>query len=507
MAGNHKTYFSIGGRIFSQRLSLVSRCVFALLLSAMIFGCNRNKLEPAFDYPDDLSKLMRKTCATKGCHDATSAAAVGGLNMESWATMFEGSRGGSPVVPYSPELSFLLYSINTDENLGPVLTPTMPYLQDPLTPEEYDLIWQWIDDGARNAEGEERFPPDPNRGKWYVGHNECDQVAVFDAESRQIMRYIDVGDLDGTIELVIDIEITPDGKDWFVVFTGTNDHIERYSTLTDEKVADITLGHFGWNTMTFSPDSRFAFVAGDYWQEIAVIDLNQNTVVGTPTSFTQEIVAPVVHPQRNQIYIAQHLRDAIYIMDYDNNGGLSNLQEIDLIQGVPSTIANVPLRPRDICFLPDGSKYFIGCLNTNEVRVFDGVTDSLLEVIALPANPGQLAYSTSTGRLFVSCMNDQVSWSGANNKMGSIIAIDANNHQILKTTYSGFQPYGIAVDDLSGVLVVSNRNTDPSGPAPHHVSTCGERNGYVTLIDLQSMELIGGFKPELLVDPVTVAVK
>lgn len=503
MAGKRKSYSPIP----KQRPN-VARCgAFALLLFSLIFSCNRNKLEPAFDYPDEVSRLMRKTCAIKGCHNETSAAAVGGLNLESWEKLFEGSRGGSPVVPYSPELSYLLYSVNTDASLGPVLTPTMPYLQDALTPEEYDLLWQWIDDGARNAEGEERFPPDPNRKKWYVGHNECDQVAVFDAESRQVMRYIDVGDRENTIELAFDIEVTPDGEDWLLVFTGTNDHIERYSTLTDEKVAHITLGHFGWNTLTFSPDSKFAFVAGDYWQELAVVDLDQNALVGTPTVFPNEIVAPVVHPQRPQVYLAQHLDQALYVLDYDNSGQLSNQREVDLIQGVPPAVTNDPLRPRDICFLPDGSKYFVGCLNSNEIRVFDGNSDSLLNVIALPSNPAQLAYSASTGRLFVSCMSDNVSWSGAAHRLGSIVAIDVATNQILKTTYSGFQPYGIAVDEDIGVLVVSNRNTDPSGPEPHHVSTCGDRNGYVTLIDLQSLDLVSGFKPELLVDPITVAVK
>ena len=46
--------------------------------------------------------------------------------------MFDGGRNGTSVIPYSVDNSYMLYSVNTDSTQGPVLLPTMPYLQAPL---------------------------------------------------------------------------------------------------------------------------------------------------------------------------------------------------------------------------------------------------------------------------------------------------------------------------------------------------------------------------------------
>lgn len=480
-----------------------------LLLTVLgtFMGCKpENPDNLAANYPEDIAPILNLKCATSGCHNTQSALAAGGLNLESWSDLFEGSRGGSPIIPYSPELSYLLFSVNTDITLGSVLTPTMPFNQPALTPQEYALLWNWIYDGAPNAKGEERFPPDPNRRKWYVGHQICDEVAVFDAESRQIMRYVEVGNDPISVEYTFDIKVSPDGKDWFVVFFGDTDNISRYSTTTDEKVADIDLGHVGFSTLTFSPDGKFAFASSEYLSIMRVIDLAQNKVVGPTTFLDAEARGPSVHPQRQQVYLAQHRGNSLMVMDYDDNGLMTKNDSLDLIQHTPPQIST-DINPFEILFLPDGRKYFVSCPSTNEVRVLDGQTDSLMEVITLPASPSRMTYSAATGRLFVSCMNDLVSWSGDPTKRGSVAVIDVASHQVARTLYSGFQPYALTADDNNGVLVVTNRNTDITGPVPHHVSYCEGRNGYLTLIDLNTLELVPDFKVEILADPSTIAHK
>ena len=56
-------------------------------------------------------------------------------------------------------------------------------------------------------------------------------------------------------------------------------------------------------------------------------------------------------------------------------------------------------------------------------------------------------------------------------------------------------------------MTISNRNVNPGGPAPHHVSECGGRNGFVKFIDLNTLEFIPDYRPELSVDPYSVAAK
>ena len=478
--------------------------VFCLFLVGFILSCNHSDVTPAKSgYPKDVAKILNKTCASSGCHTTKSSLAAGGLNLESWSTLFKGSRGGSPIIPYAPEASYLLYSVNSDSTLGLTLFPTMPLNEPELTSEEYATLWNWIFDGARNADGEERFPAAPNRSKWYIGHEACDEVAIFDAESRQIMRMIDVGVDPVVLEYIRDIKISPNGEDWFVVYFSGNEFISRYSTATDEKIADIPMGFRGWSEMAFSPDGKLAFATSELFSLMQVVDLTKNQAIGPQIVFDFPIRSPMVHPAKKQLYVTEYLDNELIIFDYDDAGNLNNKRYLDIIQDVPPpTIEDI--WPFEIFFLPDGSKYFITCVNSSEVRVMDGETDSLLEVISLPEDPARMSYSAKRDRLFVSCTNDLASWPGDLTRRGSIQVINPNTYQVEKTIYAGFQSFAIYADDTNDVLVVSNRNEDLTGPRPHHVSNCEGRNGYITLIDLNTMELIEDFKPEILAAPSTI---
>lgn len=470
----------------------------------LVAGCRGESVEELEgDYPEEIAVILRNTCATPGCHTTQSAAGAGGLNLETYHDLFEGCRGGSPVVPYSPDLSFLLYSINTDTSLGPILLPTMPLNQTSLSAEEYNTLQQWISAGAPNASGVEAFPAEEDRRKWYIGHNDCDQVAVFDAESQQVMRYVTIGNNPDFVEEVADIQVTPDGEDWFLVFGNTNNYIQRYSSLTDAKVADIVLGDYFWDAVVFSPDSRLAFVSNNYWQKLAVVDLSSNSLLGTPIAFPQPILGTAVHPGRKEIYLIRHRNQGLYVVDYNDEGGLSNRREVDLVQSAPFEGA-AGIAPQQIFFLPDGSKFFVTCWNSQEVRAYDGQTNALLEVISVPSAPQKMAYSESTDHLFVSCSDDTISWGGAPLKRGSVVAINTTQLQAEQIIYAGFQPHAMWVDEASGILVVPNRNNNVLGPASHHSSSCGEKNGYVTLIDLQTLELVPDYKSEILADPIAI---
>ncbi|HNU47911.1 MAG TPA: hypothetical protein PKM40_03705, partial [Bacteroidia bacterium] len=64
-----------------------------------------------------------------------------------------------------------------------------------------------------------------------------------------------------------------------------------------------------------------------------------------------------------------------------------------------------------------------------------------------------------------------------------------------------------AVNDDKGVVYVANRNVDANGEAPHHSGACAGRNGNLTQIDMNTLELVPGYKCELGVNPYSVAYK
>ena len=168
----------------------------------------------------------------------------------------------------------------------------------------------------------------------------------------------------------------------------------------------------------------------------------------------------------------------------------------DFEEIIISTSGAPAANPHEIALSPDGSKYFITCSGRNEVRVFDAVTDGMLAAIPTAGMPLEMAFSS--GYLFVTCETGN-----------AVTVIDYTNLTAAKTIAVGIQPHGIAVDTDENVVYVGNRNT-PTAPGnipPHHTSTCGGQNGYMTIIDLNTLELLPGFKMELSVDPYSVTVK
>jgi DNA-binding beta-propeller fold protein YncE len=124
-----------------------------------------------------------------------------------------------------------------------------------------------------------------------------------------------------------------------------------------------------------------------------------------------------------------------------------------------------------------------------------------------------MSLSQNKPYLFVTC---QETVQPDPKQKGSVSVIDYINLQevVPGGIYSGFQPHGIAVDDDDNYVYVANLNYDPNGPPPHHSTDCGGRNGYLTIIDLNTLELLiinstGGisytYKNELLPFPYSVA--
>ena len=87
-------------------------------------------------------------------------------------------------------------------------------------------------------------------------------------------------------------------------------------------------------------------------------------------------------------------------------------------------------------------------------------------------------------------------------KIGTVTVINTTSNTVIKDDlYVGHQPHGLIIDETNGLVYVSNRNFDPGGPAPHHATECVGRNGYITAIDMNTLELVPNYKAEVSVDP------
>lgn len=463
-------------------------------------GCKNDKGAPSYkDYPDDVGKIIVNNCATAGCHNERSKGAAGGLSMETWEKLFEGGNGSACVIPFRYDYSTFFSYINTYHDLGVMLVPTMPYNKPALSRESVTLLRDWINAGAPNKEGQIKFADDPNRKKFYVTNQGCDVVTVFDQQTLLPMRYINVGSTLG-IESPHMVRVSPDGEYWYVIFLAGN-YLEKYRTIDDSFAGKALIGPGYWNTFVISSDSKTAYC----------VDLSANAKITTVnlSSMTASSIKGFVYPHGSAL---NNTNDILYVTQQTNSSKLykipvadfSSYSEINLYTTAPSKYLN----SHELRFTPDGSKYFVTCQGTSEVRAFETATDALLAIIPVGAMPSELSFSKTTNHLFVTCMEDTLTFPG---KRGSVVIIDYENNALEKLIYTGHQPHGIEVDDERKLVYVVNRNATTDGPAPHHTNECGGRNGNVSFIDLNTLDMITSGssteKVEVSVDPYSVSIR
>lgn len=470
-----------------------------VVLLLCIISCRNDQYEvppPYTCYPPSIEKIITTKCSRSGCHNTTSKIAAGGLDLSTWDKMYEGTGSGAVVVPFNTKYSTLLYYCNTDSLEGIISVPTMPLNESPLSKEEYSTLRDWIADGARCETGALMFDDNPQRRKIYIANQGCDNVAVIDADKKVIMRYVDVG-VSPLIESSHMIRVTPDNKYWIVVFLGSP-FMQVYDAVTDKWVRDIPIGTGQWNTFAISSDSKKA-VAADYLLgkvEVADIETGAVTVLG---NFGSSVHGTALNQTNDTVYVG--LNGSYWVRKIPINDPFS-FEDVNLNGNLP-IVGN--LKPHEILFTPDFSKYIVTCEGTsaNQVRIFSTSDDQLVAAINVGVNPVEMALSVSKNLLFVTNMAD-VTFA---NTVGSVSVIDLNTLQEIKKIEVGWNPHGITIDEVNGLVYVTNRNIDPNGPIPHHTTSCNGRNGYLSVIDLNTLTVNSKIRAELSVDPYGAAIK
>lgn len=475
----------------------------------LLVTCTKDKGKIGDGYPEEVSAIITKKCATAGCHTQQSKSGAAGLSLESWNDLFEGNRGGAVCIPFSHEFSTIFLFTNTDPGKGAINEPIMPLNLPSLSEGEMKILTDWINSGAPDSDGKIAFADNSNRKKFYVTNQGCDVVTVFDTETRLQMRYIpnqqqQISFLGASsqIESPHMIKISPDGKHYYISFSSSGTVLQKFRTSDDQKVGEIFIGTGSWNTFVISPDSKKAFVVD--WNssgKIAYLDVeNMTTLPGSPWSGFVWPHGSGLSPDGDTLYVTCQTGNFIYKIPVNDP---SSFEEIS-IDPPQLPVNNAPVQPHDMIFSPDNSMYFISCEKSNDVRVFLRSNDSMIAKIPVGHQPVEFAISSSanTPYLFVTCMVD----SSTSEARGSVDVINYKTllwERRIKTKIS--EPHGIGLDDASGIVFVANRNISNPVP-PHHTTNCTGTNGFVSFIDLNSLEVLSK-TIEVAVDPYSIAVR
>lgn len=476
-------------------------------LALILHSCTWRKADLQKDicaetgFPEDIGNILITRCATAGCHNPQSKYAAANLDCSSWNELMNGAIGGTAIIPFSSAQSFLVNFIITDTSLGTPQLPTMPF--NPANPDAPDLlsldevlkIINWINDGAPDCNGN-RLTDNPDRDKFYVINQGCDLLYVFDADRRVVMRSLPLGANNQFIESPHMIRFAPDKKHYYVSFIAGR-YFQKFRTSDDTFIGQVDITPGSWNTFSFSPDSKYAYIIDfNTPGRIAVVDCENMTPASQfsvnpfnpdPGTFNSPH-GSAVSPNGQFLYITMQLGNALFkldISDFPPDGQYINFT-------TPGTAL-----PHEIAFSPVGDVYFVTCQGTNDVKIFNAVTDQYITSIPTAVDPVEMVFSTQKKHLYVTCMQGN-----------SVTIINYETKTKIKDMFIGYEPHGIDVDEKRSLIYVACRNTGSNGgPPPHHTSSCGGRNGYLVAIDQNTLERKPNFKHELSVDPYGVLVR
>lgn len=493
-----------------------AKSLFLPLLAVLLaFGCRKVRPKDRGGYPEEVAEILVASCATVGCHDDNSYDKEGRLSLTSWESAFRGSRAGAAIVPYRLDQSYLSFFINTYDDLGIVQTPTMPLNNPPLSREDVTTIQSWIANGAPSEDGTIMFSDNPNRAKIYVANQGCDQLAVLDRDTRVVMRYVDMGMDPFLVESPHYLKLSPDGNYLYAVFLTGNNYIERYDTRTDEFAGRAEIGPGSWNTFAMSPDGKYAYTidlegnpVGSTDRHVSVIDLDAMQEVnfysvGSGTNPHGSYFSS----HTNALYVTEQEGNVLYKFSFGNDLSTpENFDIIDLVQTNSDLGSRGRLGPHELFFC-GADQYAVTCQYADQIRFYSASNDELLGTIPVGSFPSEMDTYEAANLLFVSCMEDTLLNQGDALKRGSVAIIDYSTRSLVKEVYTGYQPHAITVDETAGLVFVGNRNANADGPAPHHATDCGGRNGYLTAIELSTLNMLADFRHEMSVDPYSVVVK
>jgi len=480
---------------------MLSRFSFALTVVAIaiciLVSCTHDPQIPVTTdngYPPDIANIITTRCAISGCHNQASYINASGLLLDTWDHMFNGDDFGAVVVPYWPQYSPLLYFVNSDATLGPILSPQMPVAGSApaLTKDEYLKLSNWVAAGAPDKNGNIPFATEAaTRQKIYGLCNDygVDLLAVIDAKRHVIMRYIKVGANDAVVESGHDLAPSVDGSTIYESFV-TGSVLQKADMLNDVAVSTASLHSDGANTnwaLLCLNDSNTRLMVTN-WADKSIGGRATSVNTTTMTEQPQKTFSPLNYPHG---IVSNKSFDTFFVTASNGNCIYKLINPLDSqtlisLDNKPATDVADNLGPHAIWMAPDYSRYFVTCQNSNEVRVMDAHADTLMAVIPVGGYPQEIEASSSplTPYVFVTCRNDSTAFN-PKGSIGSVYVINYNTMQFVKAIYSDFrQPHGITVDNQNNLLYVFSLNMN--GPPQHH-DVKNYRSGWYTIIDIATL--------------------
>jgi YVTN family beta-propeller protein len=444
------------------------------------------RADEAILYSKHIAPIFMSTCGGSGCH--LNGDTAGGVAVDTWEKVMEGSADyGMQVVPYSARKSHFFQHINTDTTLSQLASPRMPLSRDPLTREELLAIKRWIDEGAKNDDGEVALA-DPTRARVFVAARNEGLVSVLDQSSGRVARYVDLNDQSTPGEEPYQVALSPDGSALYVscvaahmvkkvdartlaplgsvtiggtpgqiaitrdgskLYVANGDHFFAYQSIARIDAATMrlidTIGPVGLGAqgIALSYDEHTLYTVNTEGDDVSIVDLATGTVTHRiPVSYNNPVPTGLLAKREPFFGVLDHSGRYLWVTCRKSG----DVRVIDLEAGhvVDSLLASV--RPLMAALTPDGRELWVPNEGTNSITIIDVASHATTTLEDINGGPQAVGFTADGRTAYVSCLSsDAAVHHGGTIQSGGLYMIRTNDRQVLRLVEIAAAAGGVAV--------------------------------------------------------------
>ncbi|MBM2840744.1 MAG: PSCyt1 protein [Bacteroidetes bacterium] len=386
-------------------------------------------------YSGHVQPLLSATCATSGCHDATTRAA--GLALVSWNEIIKGSRYGEVIIPLHAPRSLLTMLFD-----GTPLRKPHPALGGrTLTNDELLFLKRWINEGAKNDNG--MVPFEHAVRKVYCPNQGDDNVAIIDVDNQVVIKYVSVGNSPANDAPHY---ITADNHNWYVSLIGAG-QVWKFDAHTDTLVKTVVIPGSP-ALLALTPDGSKLYVS-----QFMTSSTNRVVVLNTSTMTVSKSIPvwTMPHGMRmnnagTRLYVANMMSDNISVIDVATDS---------VVETVPVAFDARPFgptkyTPMELAVSPNDSIFMVTCSEWREVRMFLAATNSLVDSFQVNDQPWHLQFTPDGRYCYVT-----------NRRGNAVSAIHVPMRHVMATVTSPSAfayPHGIDISADGRYVFVSSEN-------------------------------------------------
>ncbi|MEP7235466.1 MAG: YncE family protein [Ignavibacteriota bacterium] len=442
-----------------------------ILISMGLLACTHIPTEPLIgNYPPEISHLISANCLGGDCHTGASTANTG-LDLTTWDQMTRGSSYFNEVIPFNAVRSHMFGHVNTNPNLGPVFAPSMPYARDPLSRSDQIAIFNWIIQGAKNADG--KVPYSDITKKLFVVNQEENTISVIDAQSQRLVRVV----LNSGGGKPTAITLSGDKKSFFVADQDPNGTIAKYDIETYAKQGEFTTKLVCGDVAITKDGAKGYTIDNSYGGKrfVSFDPIGMKLLSTFSSPLLRQPAAIVIAPVGEIAYICGFGSDNVLRIDTRNDSVMASIPVGDNVPVPIEPTYIAQYQPRKIVLSSDGKTMYLSCQATSEIVVLDLENDSITARIPIQYGPWGEALRPKSSELWVcNYISNQVSVVGT--KTNTVIAtIDSVNNYPRAITFTPDGKYAFVACELLTASSGHAHGGDGQPSSAYVVIDCGSR--------------------------------